>query len=116
MLLHPTLRFQSLHDMGDPIGAVRHARSVLAVNGTVMLVEPYAADKLEDNINPVGRLYYAASTTICCAHSESEAIGLALGAQAGQQRLNQVFVEAGFQQGLHSVMETPFNLILEAKA
>ncbi len=106
--------FDSLHDMGDPVGAARRARSVLAKDGTVMLVEPYAGDKLQDNINPVGRLYYAASATICCAHSKSEQVGLALGAQAGEQRLNQVFVEAGFQ-GLRRALETPFNLVLEAK-
>lgn len=107
--------FDSLHDMGDPVSAARHARSILAEDGTVMLIEPYAGDKLQDNINPVGRLYYAASTTICCAHSKSEEVGLALGAQAGEQRLNQVFIEAGFQ-GLCRAMETPFNLVLEAKA
>lgn len=83
--------FDSLHDMGDPVSAARHAASILAQDGTVMLVEPYAGDHLEDNINPVGRLYYAASTTICCAHSKSEAVGLALGAQAGEQRLDRVF-------------------------
>jgi len=101
--------------MGDPVGAARQARSTLAEDGTVVLVEPYAGDKVQDNINPVGRLYYAASITICCAHSKSEEVGLALGAQAGEQRLNQVFIEAGFQ-GLCRAMETPFNLVLEAKA
>ncbi len=106
--------FDSLHDMGDPVSAARHARSVLGPDGTVMLVEPYAGDRLEDNVNPVGRLYYAASTTICCAHSKSERVGLALGAQAGFQRLSEVFVSAGFD-GLRRAMETPFNLVLEAK-
>jgi SAM-dependent methyltransferase len=107
--------FDALHDMGDPVGAARYARSALADDGTVMLVEPYAGDKVEDNINPVGRLFYAASTTICCAHSKSEDVGLALGAQAGQQRLNKVFTDAGFR-GLRRAMETPFNLVLEARA
>lgn len=106
--------FDSLHDMGDPVGAARHAVSTLATDGTVLLVEPCANDLVEDNINPASRLYYAASTTICCAHSRSEAPGRALGAQAGEQRLKQVFTEGGFSV-LRRVMETPFNLILEAK-
>jgi hypothetical protein len=100
--------------MGDPVSAVRHAGSTLATDGTVLLVEPYANDRVEDNINPVSRLYYAASTTICCAHSRSEAVGRALGAQAGEQRLQQVFTEAGFSV-LRRAMATSFNLILEAK-
>lgn len=107
--------FDSLHDMGDPVGAAAHARTTLAADASVMLVEPYAADKLEDNINPIGRLFYAASTTICCAHSKSEPVGLALGAQAGEVRLNQVFADAGFQD-LRRAVETPFNLVFEAKA
>lgn len=107
--------FDALHDMGDPVGAAQHARSVLAPNGTVMLVEPYAGDTVEENINPVGRLFYAASTTICCAHSKSEDVGLALGAQAGQRRLGQVFSEGGFGK-FRRVMNTPFNLIFEATA
>lgn len=106
--------FDSLHDMGDPVGAAAHARTTLAADGSVMLVEPYAADRVEDNINPVGRLFYAASTTICCAHSKSEPVGLALGAQAGERRLNQVFTDAGFTD-LRRAVETPFNLVFEAK-
>ena len=81
---------------------------------TVMLVEPFANDRIEDNLNPVGRLYYAGSTTICCAHSLSEEVGLALGAQAGEGRLAQVFKEAGFTT-FRRATETPFNLILEAR-
>jgi hypothetical protein len=79
-----------------------------------MLVEPYAENNLEDNINPIGRLYYAASTTMCCAHSKSEEVGLALGAQAGEARLAEVFTEAGFS-AFRRTTETPFNLVLEAR-
>jgi len=106
--------FDALHDLGDPVGAARHARSILKKDGTVLLVEPYAGDSVEDNINYVGRLYYAASTAICCAHSKSEEVGLALGAQAGETRLRQVFREAGFST-FRRATETPFNLILEAR-
>ncbi len=106
--------FDCLHDMGDPVGAARHAAEALAGDGTVMLVEPFANDRVEDNLNPVGRLYYAASTTICCAHSLSEDVGLALGAQAGEGRLAGVFRKAGFGT-VRRATETPFNLILEAR-
>lgn len=106
--------FDCLHDMGDPVGAARHAADALAEDGTVMLVEPYAGDRLEDNLNPVGRLYYAASSTLCCAHSLSEEVGLALGAQAGEARLARVFRNAGFGT-FRRATETPFNLVLEAK-
>jgi len=106
--------FDCLHDLGDPVGAANHAFGALAPDGTVMLVEPFANDKVEDNINPVGRLYYAASTTLCCAHSLSEEVGLALGAQAGEGRLAGVFKEAGFD-AFRRATETPFNLVLEAK-
>jgi hypothetical protein len=85
--------------MGDPVRAARHARSALADGGTVMLVEPYAADAVEDNARPIGRLYYSASTTLCCAHALSEDGGQALGAQAGESRLAEVFAEAGFGTG-----------------
>ncbi|MCC5810785.1 MAG: methyltransferase domain-containing protein [Ectothiorhodospiraceae bacterium] len=105
--------FDCLHDMGDPVGAARHARKSLAEGGTVLLVEPYAGNRVEDNLNPVGRMFYAASTTLCCAHSLSEDVGLALGAQAGEERLAQVFREAGFPS-FRRATETPFNLILEA--
>lgn len=106
--------FDCLHDMGDPVGAARHAHEVLADDGTVMLAEPFAHDRVEDNLNPVGRLYYSASTTICCAHSLSEDVGLALGGQAGEKRLAGVFHEAGFGH-FHRAMATPFNMILEAR-
>lgn len=106
--------FDCLHDMGDPVGAARHAARALARDGAVMLVEPFAGDRVEDNLNTVGRLYYAASTTLCCAHSLSEEVGLALGAQAGEQRLGEVFEQAGFSH-FRRAAETPFNLILEAR-
>jgi SAM-dependent methyltransferase len=106
--------FDCLHDLGDPVGAAKYAAQSLATGGTVMLVEPFANDRVEDNLNTVGRLYYAGSTTICCAHSLSEEVGLALGAQAGEGRLAQVFRQAGFTT-FHRATETPFNLILEAR-
>ena len=81
--------------MGDPVGAARQARSALAEGGTVMLVEPYAADRLDDNEGPISRLYYSASTTLCCAHALSEDGHHVLGAQAGEARLADVFAEAG---------------------
>ena len=105
--------FDCLHDMGDPVGAATHAAETLADDGTVMLVEPFASDRVEENLNPVGRLYYSASTTLCCAHSLSEEVGLALGAQAGEARLADVFGKAGFGT-FRRATETPFNLILEA--
>ncbi len=106
--------FDCLHDMGDPVGVARHAAEALAEDGTVMLVEPFANDRVEENLTPVGRLYYAASTTLCCAHSLSEEVGLALGAQAGEARLADVFGKAGFHR-FRRATETPFNLILEAR-
>jgi SAM-dependent methyltransferase len=106
--------FDCLHDLGDPVGAAGHAAKALSKDGTVLLVEPFAHDRTEDNFNPIGRLYYAASTTLCCAHSLSEEVGLALGAQAGPARLSDVFAKAGFTS-LHPALSTPFNLVLEAK-
>ncbi|MDL1859536.1 class I SAM-dependent methyltransferase [Betaproteobacteria bacterium PRO7] len=106
--------FDCLHDMGDPVAAARHAATRLARDGTVMLVEPFANDRVEDNRSPVARLYYAASTTICCAHAISEGGHLVLGAQAGEARLAEVFRKAGFTHFRRAV-ETPFNLILEAR-
>ncbi len=106
--------FDCLHDMGDPLAAARHAAETLAPGGTVMLVEPFANDRVEDNLSPVARLYYAASTTICCAHAISEGGHLVLGAQAGEARLARVFREAGFTH-FRRAAETPFNLILEAR-
>ena len=107
--------FDCLHDMGDPVGAAKHALKALAKDGTVMLVEPFANDQVQDNLNPIGRLYYSASTTLCCAHSLSENVGLALGAQAGEAQLEAVFKEAGYGT-FRCAAKTPFNLVLEAKA
>jgi SAM-dependent methyltransferase len=106
--------FDCLHDMGDPVGAARHAKKALAEDGTVLLVEPFASDRVEENLNTVGRLYYSASTTLCCAHSLSEDGAAALGAQAGEARLAAVFKKAGFSE-FRKAKATPFNLILEAK-
>ncbi|HET9267171.1 MAG TPA: class I SAM-dependent methyltransferase [Vicinamibacterales bacterium] len=106
--------FDCLHDLGDPEAAARHAAAVLAPGGTVMLVEPFAHDRTEQNLNVVGRLYYAASTTICCAHAISEGGRLVLGAQAGEARLAEVFRTAGFAH-FRRAAETPFNLIFEAR-
>lgn len=106
--------FDCLHDLGDPITAARRAAKVLAPGGTVMLVEPFAHDRTEHNLNVVGRLFYAASTTICCAHAISEGGTLVLGAQAGEARLAEVFRKAGFSH-FRRAAETPFNLIFEAR-
>jgi 2-polyprenyl-3-methyl-5-hydroxy-6-metoxy-1,4-benzoquinol methylase len=107
--------FDCLHDMGDPVGAARHVRGTLAPDGTWMLVEPFANDRLEDNLNPVGRLYYGASTFLCTPASLSQEVGLALGAQAGEKRLRDVLTEAGFMR-VRRVAETPANMVLEARA
>jgi SAM-dependent methyltransferase len=106
--------FDCLHDMGRPVEAAAHAHKALAKDGTVMLVEPFAGDKVEDNINPVGRLYYAASTTLCIAHAISENGTHVLGAQAGRAQLGRVFEQAGFRR-FRTAKQTPFNLILEAR-
>ena len=106
--------FDALHDMGDPVAAARYAAGVLAPGGTVMIIEPFANDRVEDNINPVGRLLYSASTVICTAHAISEGGTLVLGAQAGEKRLAEVFRKAGFTR-FRRAAATPFNLILEAR-
>ncbi|XOV79621.1 MAG: class I SAM-dependent methyltransferase [Aestuariibacter sp.] len=107
--------FDCLHDMGDPIGAAKHARRALKDDGVIMLVEPFANDNLKDNMNPVGRLYYSASTTLCCAHAISEdPDGMALGAQAGEKRLREIFEEAGFSY-FKRAYATDFNLIFEIR-
>jgi SAM-dependent methyltransferase len=103
-----------LHDMGDPVGAARHAAASLKPDGTLLLVEPAAGNAVEDNINSVSRLYYAASTAVCTPCSRSQEVGLALGAQAGEKRLSEVLGEAGFAN-VRRAAETPFNIILEAK-
>ncbi len=106
--------FDCLHDMGDPVGAAQRAHEALKPGGTVLLVEPFANDDLDQNLNPVGRLYYAASTCICTPNSLSQEVRLGLGAQAGERRLRQVFAQAGFSH-FRRATETPFNLVLEAR-
>lgn len=106
--------FDALHDMGDPVGAARHAREMLKSDGTLMVIEPLAGDSLEDNLNPVGRIYYAFSTNICVPASLNQEVGAALGAQAGEARLRAVAEEAGFAR-FRRAAETPFNMILEAR-
>jgi SAM-dependent methyltransferase len=106
--------FDCLHDMGDPVGASAHVLETLADDGTWMIVEPFANDRVEDNLNPVGRMYYAASTVICTPASLSQEVGLALGAQAGEARLTEVLKEGGFTR-VRRATETPFNLVLEAR-
>ncbi|TFZ08776.1 class I SAM-dependent methyltransferase [Ramlibacter humi] len=107
--------FDCLHDMGDPVGAARHVKETLKPGGSWMIVEPFANDNLEDNINPVGRVYYSASTFICTPASRSQAVGLCLGAQAGEKKLREVVQQGGFSD-LRRAAQTPFNLIFEARA
>jgi hypothetical protein len=106
--------FDCLHDMGDPVGAARRVRSALADDGTWLIVEPFAHDAVEDNLNPVGRVYYAASTLVCTPASLSQEVGLGLGAQAGEGRLRDVVTAGGFTR-FRRAAETPFNLVLEAR-
>jgi 2-polyprenyl-3-methyl-5-hydroxy-6-metoxy-1,4-benzoquinol methylase len=106
--------FDALHDMGDPTGAARHVREHLAADGTWMVVEPWAGDAVEENLNPVGRIFYGASTMLCTPASLSQEVGLALGAQAGEQRLTEVLNEGGFSR-VRRAAETPFNIVLEAR-
>jgi SAM-dependent methyltransferase len=106
--------FDALHDMGDPVGAATHIRGALADDGTWLLVEPAAGDRLEDNLNLVGRIFYSASTVVCTQHSRSEPVGAALGAQAGDARLREV-VEAGGFTRFRRAAETPFNAVLEVR-
>jgi ubiquinone/menaquinone biosynthesis C-methylase UbiE len=106
--------FDSLHDMGDPLGAARHIRASLAPDGTWLIVEPAASDKLEDNFNPVGRVYYNFSTFLCVPSAMSQTGGYALGAQAGEAAIRQVVTDAGFTQ-FRKVADTPFNNVYEAR-
>ena len=106
--------FDCLHDMGDPVGAARHVREALTDDGTWMIVEPFANDAIADNLNPVGRVYYSASTMICTPASRSQEVGLGLGAQAGEAKLRDVANEGGFTR-FRRATETPFNLVLEAR-
>jgi ubiquinone/menaquinone biosynthesis C-methylase UbiE len=106
--------FDCLHDMGDPVGAARNVRRMLEPDGTWMIVEPHAGDRVEENLNPVGRAYYAFSTLLCTPASLSQEVGLALGAQAGEARIGDVVRAGGFSR-FRRVAETPFNLVFEAR-
>ena len=106
--------FDCLHDMGDPAGAAAHVRKSLKPDGTWMIVEPFANDSFEENHNPVGRIFYSASTLICTPASLSQEVGTALGAQAGEARLREVVTGGGFTR-FRRATETPFNLVFEAR-
>jgi 2-polyprenyl-3-methyl-5-hydroxy-6-metoxy-1,4-benzoquinol methylase len=106
--------FDALHDMGDPVGAARRIYDALAPDGTWLLVEPFASDRVEENLNPVGRLYYAGSTFLCVPNGLSQAGGHALGAQAGEAAVRAVVAEAGFSH-FRRAAETPFNLVYEIR-
>jgi ubiquinone/menaquinone biosynthesis C-methylase UbiE len=106
--------FDCLHDMGDPVGACAHVKSALKSDGTCMIVEPFANGSLAENLNPVGRAFYAFSTMLCVPCSLNQEVGLALGAQAGEKRLEETIRSGGFSS-FRKATETPFNLILEAR-
>jgi ubiquinone/menaquinone biosynthesis C-methylase UbiE len=106
--------FDCLHDMGDPIGAAKHVRQSLTKDGTWMIVEPFANSDLKDNLNPVGRVYYSFSTLLCTPCSRSQEVGLCLGAQAGEPRIQEVVTAAGFSR-FRRAAETPFNIVYEAR-
>lgn len=106
--------FDCLHDMGDPVGAAKHVREALAPDGAWMIVEPYAGDRLKDNLTPVGRVYYSFSTLLCTPCSRSQEVGLCLGAQAGETRIHDVAIAAGFTR-FRRAAETPFNIVYEAR-
>jgi SAM-dependent methyltransferase len=106
--------FDCLHDMGDPVGAAAHVRRSLGREGTWMLVEPFANDAVEENLNPIGRVFYSASTLVCCPASLSQEVGAALGAQAGEARMREVSQKAGFTR-FRRAIQTPFNLVYEIR-
>ena len=106
--------FDCLHDMGDPAGAAAHVKQSLKPDGTWMIVEPMAGDKLEDNLNPIGRIYYAGSTMVCVPTSLAQEVGAALGAQAGEAKLREVISAGGFSN-IRRATATPFNMVLEAR-
>lgn len=108
--------FDCLHDMGDPVGALKRIRAALKPGAALMIVEPMAGDSLQDNLNPVGRMYYSASTMVCVPTSLSQETGAALGAQAGEKRLRELIVDQASFSSCRRATETPFNLILEARA
>jgi SAM-dependent methyltransferase len=107
--------FDALHDLGDPVAAARHARAALADEGSCMLVEPFAGDRIEDNLHPVGRMYYGFSTLVCTPGSLSQPGRAGLGTQAGEARLREVMLEGGFGS-VRRAAQTPLNLVLEARA
>ena len=107
--------FDALHDMGDPVGAAAHIKQALGIDGTFMLVEPLAGDRMSENLHPLGQIYYAFSTTVCTPTSLAQDVGLGLGAQAGQKRLTEVLHEAGFAN-VSRAAETPTNMVLEVTA
>jgi hypothetical protein len=106
--------FDCLHDMGDPEGPARYALSVIADDGTVLLVEPFAGNHIEDNLNPISQAFYGFSTVICTMASKAQEVGRALGAQTGEAQWREIFADAGFTR-FRRATETPFNLILEAR-
>lgn len=106
--------FDSLHDMGDPVGAAKHVLTTLKNDGTWMIVEPFANDHIEDNLNPIGRIFYSASTMLCTPASRSQEVGLGLGAQAGEARIRDVVTTGGFKR-FRRATATPFNLVFEAR-
>lgn len=106
--------FDCLHDMGDPVGAAKHVKQSLKPDGTWMIVEPFANDRLEENLNPVGRVYYSASTMLCTPCSRAQEVGLALGAQAGEARMREVVTSGGFTK-FRRATQTPFNIVYEAR-
>ena len=106
--------FDCLHDMGDPVGAATHVRRALRDDGTWMIVEPFANDDVQDNLNPVGRVLYSFSTLLCLPCSRSQEVALCLGAQAGERRMREVVTSAGSTR-FHRATETPFNLVYEAR-
>lgn len=106
--------FDCLHDMGDPVGACAHTKAALKPNGTCMIVEPFAKDSLAENLNPVGRAFYAFSTMLCVPCSLNQEVGKALGAQSGEKLLKEVITKGGFTR-FKRATQTPFNLILEAR-
>jgi SAM-dependent methyltransferase len=102
------------HDLGDPLGAARHSFQAIAESGSVLLVEPHSGDRIEQNLHPIGRLFYAASTAFCTPNSLSQEVGSAIGAQAGEARYADIIFQAGFRR-FRRATETPFNLIFEAR-
>jgi 2-polyprenyl-3-methyl-5-hydroxy-6-metoxy-1,4-benzoquinol methylase len=106
--------FDCLHDMGDPAGAAAHVRQSLKPDGSWMIVEPMAGDRLEDNLNPIGRVFYGASTLVCVPTSLAQEVGAALGAQAGEAKLREVITAGGFRH-VSRATQTPFNMVLEAR-